>query len=264
MARLRLILLASLAFVAFACARADATLCTIPNVFSNGTTINAAPFNANFSALQTCGNNIDNSNIGAAGILASQIIPTTVGQATFGGSQVYTFPAGVAAGGPVSGTTGSFSGAVAGTAISGTTGTFLNAVIAGGTAYVPPVYNASGAALNSGVHTSVIPTITTAGSTNTGCPPHGTYTTYYCGSFAFTGAAVFTSVGSSVGTTGNTMPSWSCGPPWMAASVFGAHTFVGSVIQSGYLVVDDTVANTVYFLYALNPGQVGPITCTGY
>jgi hypothetical protein len=57
----------------------------------NATTINAAPFNANFSALQTCGNSIDNTNIGMAGIYASQIIPTTVGQATFGGSASYTF-----------------------------------------------------------------------------------------------------------------------------------------------------------------------------
>jgi len=57
----------------------------------NATTINAAPFNANFTALQTCGNAIDNTNIGVAGIYASQIIPTTVGQATFGGSTSYTF-----------------------------------------------------------------------------------------------------------------------------------------------------------------------------
>jgi len=68
---------------------------TIPNVFVTGTTINAAPFNANFSAIQTWSANIDNTNIGAAGLFASQILPTTSGQATFGGTQQYTFPYGV-------------------------------------------------------------------------------------------------------------------------------------------------------------------------
>jgi hypothetical protein len=95
MVRLGLIFGAALAFVAAACSRADATLCTIPYTFTTGATIQAAPFNANFAALQTCGNAIDNSNIGSAGIYASQIIPTTVGQATFGGSQTYTFANGL-------------------------------------------------------------------------------------------------------------------------------------------------------------------------
>ncbi len=74
---------------------ASATTCNIPYVFTTNTTINAAPFNADFSALQTCGNNVDNSQIGAAGLYASNILPTNGAQATFGGSQAYSFPAGL-------------------------------------------------------------------------------------------------------------------------------------------------------------------------
>jgi hypothetical protein len=90
--------LALVALVALGCAlaiaprEARATTCTIPYVFTNGTTINAAPFNSNFTALQTCGNNIDNTNIGSAGIYASQVIPLTAAEATFGGALGYTFP----------------------------------------------------------------------------------------------------------------------------------------------------------------------------
>jgi hypothetical protein len=64
---------------------------TIPNIFVTGTTINAAPFNTNFSAVQTAVNSIDNTNIGAAGIFASQLLPTTSAQATFGGAIGYQF-----------------------------------------------------------------------------------------------------------------------------------------------------------------------------
>jgi hypothetical protein len=71
------------------------SLLVIPNTFVNGTTINAAPFNSNFSAVATAVNNIDNTNIGAAGLYASQLAPTTIVQATFGGSVGYTFPSSV-------------------------------------------------------------------------------------------------------------------------------------------------------------------------
>ncbi len=64
---------------------------SIPNTFATGTTIQAAPFNANFTAIQTAVNSIDNTNIGAAGIFASQLIPTTAAQATFGGLVGYKF-----------------------------------------------------------------------------------------------------------------------------------------------------------------------------
>lgn len=75
--------------------RADATTCTVPNSFTNGTAADANQVNANFSSLQACGNNIDHNNIGSAGIYATQIIPTTVGQAIFGGGVVYQFSNGL-------------------------------------------------------------------------------------------------------------------------------------------------------------------------
>lgn len=70
---------------------ADATSCTIPNVFTNGTSADANQVNANFSSLQSCGNNIDHTNIGSLGIYATQIVPLSVGQAVFGGSFGYAF-----------------------------------------------------------------------------------------------------------------------------------------------------------------------------
>jgi hypothetical protein len=99
MGRTRLIVLAAFAatLIGFAHPKeARATTCTIPNTFTTGTTINAAPFNANFTALATCGNNIDNSNIGSAGIYASQIICSTVATCTFGATATMTFPTTIA------------------------------------------------------------------------------------------------------------------------------------------------------------------------
>ena len=57
----------------------------IPNTLREGATINAAPFNGNFTAVATAVNNIDNTNLGALGIYASQIIPTSAAQALVGG-----------------------------------------------------------------------------------------------------------------------------------------------------------------------------------
>lgn len=64
----------------------------IPYTFVNGTIADATQVNANFNAVTTIVNGIDNQNIGPNGLFASQIIPTTTAQATFGGLQNYTFP----------------------------------------------------------------------------------------------------------------------------------------------------------------------------
>lgn len=56
----------------------------ISNVFVNGTTIQAAPFNQNFGQIVTWSTAIDNSNIGPAGLFANQLLPLTGTQATFG------------------------------------------------------------------------------------------------------------------------------------------------------------------------------------
>lgn len=73
---------------------ATATTVVLPNVLTNGTPADANQVMANFNALASGVNNIDNTNIGSSGIYASQIIPTTAAQATFGGTTVgYTFVA---------------------------------------------------------------------------------------------------------------------------------------------------------------------------
>jgi hypothetical protein len=78
-------------------APASATACSVPynagNGISNGQPAQASQINSNFSALQFCSNNIDNTNIGSAGLFASQIVPTNLAQATFGGNQTYSFQA---------------------------------------------------------------------------------------------------------------------------------------------------------------------------
>lgn len=117
---------------------AGATTCSVPynasNGISNGQSAQASQINSNFNALQSCGNNIDNANIGTSGIYASQIKPTNGSQATFGGSQAYTFPNNVSWGnssfGGTLNTSGSYSfstsnGAFIGTLNTPTTGGVL-------------------------------------------------------------------------------------------------------------------------------------------
>lgn len=64
---------------------------TYPYTFVNGTVADATQVDANFNAVGTIINGLDYANIGGAGIYASQIIPTAVGFAQFGGSFGYTF-----------------------------------------------------------------------------------------------------------------------------------------------------------------------------
>lgn len=90
-----LVLVELVLWILFLHAIGGATTCTVPNSFTNGTTADANQVNANFSSLQACGNNIDHTNVGAAGIYASQIIPTSTAQATFGGAVGYVFNPGV-------------------------------------------------------------------------------------------------------------------------------------------------------------------------
>lgn len=73
----------------------------IAKVWANGDVMTAAAMNANPTAFAAGFANIDNVNIGPAGIFASQIIPTTVAQATFAGSLNYTFPLGIITAGKV-------------------------------------------------------------------------------------------------------------------------------------------------------------------
>ena len=84
-----------LAFVFGSAQAANATICTIPTTLVNGNIVDAAQLNGNFTALQSCGNAVDNTNIGGNGIYGSQIKPTSAAQASFGGTFVYAFPAGL-------------------------------------------------------------------------------------------------------------------------------------------------------------------------
>jgi len=74
---------------------ASATCSSLPYVFQNGiSSLDANATNANNQTLRNCAINIDNSQIGAQGFFASQLIPTNALQGTFGGASNigYTFP----------------------------------------------------------------------------------------------------------------------------------------------------------------------------
>jgi hypothetical protein len=70
---------------------AQAAPCSPSMTFTTGQTLTAAVLNSNPTTFSGCFNNIDNTNIGAAGLYASQLLPTNASQATFGGGQNYTF-----------------------------------------------------------------------------------------------------------------------------------------------------------------------------
>jgi hypothetical protein len=90
------------------------SIVSIPFSFTGGTPAIASQVNADFSALATVLNGqLDATNVNSVlGFYASQIIPTTGAQAAFGGTSLYTFPAGLTAGGPV--TASQFNGSGAG------------------------------------------------------------------------------------------------------------------------------------------------------
>ena len=57
---------------------------TYPTVIDGVTVVDAVIHNANFPEIQTAVNSIDHTNMGPAGIYASNLLPTTAAQATFG------------------------------------------------------------------------------------------------------------------------------------------------------------------------------------
>lgn len=77
-------------------------------LFQTGQIPTATQWNANPAAFVAGFANIDNTNIGAAGLYASQVKPTGTGTATFGGSTAYTFPNGAQA--PVNAVNAAFPG----------------------------------------------------------------------------------------------------------------------------------------------------------
>ena len=163
--------------------------------FVTGAVPTATQWNSNFVTLVAAFSNIDYTNIGAAGIYASQLKPTSASAATFGGSQTYTFPVGVAMAGPLTGVT-SFS----------ITGAFEASSNASTLSYVPPLYTATGTAVASTAHM-------VTGTTSIGTVSSGSFVTV---AVTLSGAAVFSSSSSYVVTA--TLQS------------MGLGTFAGNII----------------------------------
>lgn len=78
---------------------AQAAPCSPSLTFTTGQTLTAPVLNSNPTTFSGCFNNIDYTNIGSAGIFASQMMPTNSSQSTFGGGQNYTFPNNLTVGG---------------------------------------------------------------------------------------------------------------------------------------------------------------------
>lgn len=74
---------------------ASAAPCNPSHTFITGEVLTASILNSNPVTFSGCLNNIDNTNLGSAGIYASQIKPTNSSQATFGNSISYVFQGGL-------------------------------------------------------------------------------------------------------------------------------------------------------------------------
>ena len=99
--RLLTALLFAIAALATTRSPAQATCGTMPYTFvnnPNGSVVDANTTNANNQFLLSCASSVDNTQIGPNGIFASQVIPTSVATATFGGNMTYTFPTSIGLG----------------------------------------------------------------------------------------------------------------------------------------------------------------------
>jgi len=68
---------------------------SLPYTFVSTSPLSYVTTNANNNFLLACVTTVDHTQIGTGGIFASQIIPTSGSQATFGGTQTYTFPSNI-------------------------------------------------------------------------------------------------------------------------------------------------------------------------
>ena len=170
-----------LAALAFPCP-VRAACAAIPYTFTNGTsTLDATATNGNNTHFQTCVTQIDATQIGSAGLTAANLIPTTALQATFGGTQTYTFPAGIS-------TTGSV---VVGTTL---IAPYVQSKAAGSTqGPVPPIFTgSSGLGQSSSFHGAVgysvsVPTATATAVTLTGAAAFSTQSSYLCNAMIVSG-----------------------------------------------------------------------------
>lgn len=216
---------------------AQAAPCSPSMTFTTGQTLTAAVLNSNPVTFSGCFSNIDYTNIGAAGIFASQMMPTNASQATFGGGQVYTFTNGLNVSGTLTAAT------LAGlypSAMSPTTG--AQATFGGSQTYTfPSNVNVLGGVTSNGVTSAsgaiqqTVSGITyaapydaqsTTASTNTHME-HGTLTTgAYSGGFACTTshnfAKAFTSAPTVVGT--------------LASAAFAGYVYPGAVSSAAFTI----------------------------
>jgi len=237
-----------------------------PQVWANGQTLTAIALNANPAAFVAGFANIDHVNIGSAGLYASQLIPTTGAQATFGGSVAYTFGngltvngafsiagalsgvttltttglitgVGVAVGGALTtATTGTFSGAVSMAGLTATTGTFSGAV----SGLTSLSIAGRGQAQSDGATSAYLPPVySTAGAAlaNTTHMVRGTGTCDSTGTLVvnLTGAAAFAS-----GTSYTVVAS--C--PYFAAII----TIVNNSASQFTILINLTVVTTINFM----------------
>lgn len=146
-----LALISAVAAFCAATAIAEAAPCSPSHTYVTGETLTAATLNSNPVTFSGCFSNIDNTNIGAAGLYASQLNPGNSTQATFGGGQSYTFPVNISVMGStataglsdsanavITGTLG-VTGATTLTSLSGTSGTFSSTLGVTGTSTLGPV-----------------------------------------------------------------------------------------------------------------------------
>jgi len=201
-------LIAAALFFGLATGKAFASCsASMPYAFTATSYLSYVTTNANNNFLLACVSTVDNTQIGGAGLYASQIIPTTAGQATFGGSQTYTFPAAISVGngasfGATITTAGiSDSGGISSSSnISGVTGTFSGTVFANNGTLTAGLVDTSGATIQGAIQQTVSGTTytvpydaqSTSASTNTHME-HGTLTTgTYSGGFACSASHNFT------------------------------------------------------------------------
>ena len=194
---------------------------SVPYTFVNGTVADGTQVNANFSAIVAAGNNINASNIGALGIYATNIIPTTITQGTFGGTQPYTFNNGIIAT-PTSSTPTATTGTVwydqTQDSLSYFNSTGFETNI--GQQVDQVVYNGTGSTLNPGQAVY----ISGAGS--------GAYTAYAAVSLA---VATSTSTANAIGVVGQTIANGSVGMVVILGRITNVNTTAWTSGQTLYL-----------------------------
>lgn len=236
----------------------------MPYTFTSTSFLSYVTTNANNNFLLACVTTVDNTQIGGAGLYASQIIPTSVGQATFGGSQTYTFPAAISVGngasfgatittagisdsGGISSTTGNFSSTLGVTGastlhgVSATTGSFSSTLgVTGATTLTGALAANGGLSSTTGAFSS---TVSNAGSTSTGALQQTVSGTTYTVPYDAQSTAGNTNTHIEHGsvTTGTFSAGFACAASRTFAKAFTAQPEIflsPSTSNSGYLYVN--------------------------